>query len=128
MALQEELTQVTVEKAAATDLSAWQFKHVRISGGQIARTITLRGTTHGILLNAPVSGAAARMLVDGLGKVVADGSVSEGDFIGSDASGRATTLTPGSGSNANSSGWATEDDGAAGTVIQAVIRRASLNI
>ena len=79
------------------DLSTKQYYFVKMTA---ARQVALcNGATDkpiGVLTNKPdASGKAANVLVVGIARVVAGGTITAGDLIGTDANGKATTLVPG---------------------------------
>ena len=88
MATQESLTCITLE--AGADLSSDQYKLVKLSA---ANTIVLCSNATdapvGVLQNKPASGQAATVCISGASKLLAGGTISAGDFVGTDASGTA---------------------------------------
>lgn len=89
----------TITLAASTDLSAAQFHFVGVdSAGQAQLSIlsTGDGDVLGILQNKPTEGQAASIMIDGVSKVYAAGSVlAAGDLVGNTTAGRAGVRTAG---------------------------------
>lgn len=79
---------------AGADLSAAQFKAVKVTSSGVV----LAGdgeAADGVLQNNPKSGQSATVAYSGLSKFIAGGNVSIGDFIASDANGKAKTAVKG---------------------------------
>ena len=113
----EQLGQcVTLE--AGSDLSATQYRFVKIaSDGQIDQA-TLDAEAEGVLQNDPTTaGQAASVCINGITKVVAGAAVTRGGKVVSDASGRAIDI----GANTNSRGIALDAAGAAGEIIRVLL-------
>jgi hypothetical protein len=79
---------------ASADLSAKIHKFVKVSG---ANTVTVGAAVSdkviGVLQNAPASGSAAVVMVTGVTKVVAGGTITAGDEVSCDANGDAIAAT-----------------------------------
>lgn len=79
---------------ANVDLSAAQYKLVKLSA---ADTVDLCSGTGdiaiGVLNNKPKASAGAQVLIGGVGKVIAGGTIAAGDRIGTGATGLAVTKT-----------------------------------
>jgi hypothetical protein len=74
---------------ASADLSSYQYRAVKLSGGQLALCDTLGEKAMGILQDAPAAaGAAGSVAVYGATKAVAGAAVTENDPVGPDASGK----------------------------------------
>lgn len=87
---------VKITLVAAADLSAKQYYFVKLdSAGKAALCSGATDKPIGILQNAPVSGAEAEVVVSGGSKVVAGGTLDEGNSIGTDGNGKAVALTQG---------------------------------
>lgn len=87
---------VKITLVAAADLSAKQYYFVKLdSDGKAALCNGATDKPIGILQNAPVSGAEAEVLVAGGSKVVAGGTLDEGNSCGTDANGKAVALAAG---------------------------------
>lgn len=85
----------SVSIVAGEDLSAAQFKFVKISAGAV---IVCTGATDkplGVLQNKPTSGQAAEVMTMGTTKVQADAALTIGDSIGSSADGQAAAYVQG---------------------------------
>jgi hypothetical protein len=71
---------------AGADLSAHQYKLVKLSSGEIVAATA--GAALGVLVDAPASGDPGSVVVLGITKVVAGtGGIAEGALVTSDASG-----------------------------------------
>lgn len=81
---------------ASADLSAKQFRFVKVSGDFTA-TVCAAATDIpcGVLQDKPTSGTAAAIMVDGISKVVAGGTIAAGALVGTDANGAAVALVAG---------------------------------
>ncbi len=79
---------------ASADLSAKQNKFVKISGaGTVTVGAAVSDKVIGVLQNAPASGGAAAVMVNGVAKVVSGGSITAGDEVSCDANGDAITAS-----------------------------------
>ncbi len=83
----------TITLPAGADLSSYQFRFVKISGG----AVVLSGAGNdaiGVLLNKPTSGDAAQVQIGGVAKVQADAALAtSGAKIMSSADGQAAAAT-----------------------------------
>lgn len=87
---------VKITLVAAADLSTKQYYFVKLDNtGKAALCSGATDKPIGILQNAPVSGAEAEVVVSGGSKVVAGGTLDEGNSIGTDGNGKAVALTQG---------------------------------
>ena len=77
-----EIKILDVSYEAAEDLSDDQFKFVVLASGKVRRPNSAEEWAEGILQNAPESGEAAQVRKIGISKLVVNGSISEGDFLG----------------------------------------------
>lgn len=95
MAYEEILQSITLE--ADADLSTHQYRFMEVSGVHNCGTVSASGQrVLGVLQNKPdASGAAATVAVHGVSKVEAGGTVTAGDEIATDASGKAVTAASG---------------------------------
>jgi hypothetical protein len=91
MAAKGEENVLTVESSG--DLSSDQYKYVELDGSAQAQVVGTQGNVAlGILENKPSSqGEAATVRFNGTGKVIAGESITAGDEVASDASGKAIT-------------------------------------
>jgi hypothetical protein len=114
---------VKVTRTAGEDLSAAQFKFVKLDNGD-GTVKAVDGATDrpfGVLQNAPTSGQAAEVCIVGGTKVEAGGAASVGQPLFANASAAAVTLVVGgTGSAAYLVGTFVED-AAAGAITSAVI-------
>ena len=81
---------------AAADLSAKQYHFVVLASAttvNVASAIT--NAPIGILQNNPESGEQAIVAISGISKVVADGTLAAGNFIGTSADAQADAISPG---------------------------------
>ena len=87
---------VKITLVAAADLSAKQYYFVKLdSDGKAALCSGATDKPIGILQNAPTSGTEAEVVIVGGSKVVAGGTLDEGNSVGTDANGKAVALTQG---------------------------------
>lgn len=108
---------------AGEDLSAAQFKFVKIDNGT-GKVVAVNGATDrpvGVLQNAPASGQAAEVTIVGGTKVKAGGSASFGQAVFSDASAVAVTLAFGTTGSAAYVVGTFVESAAAGAIVAAVI-------
>lgn len=83
--------------SASADLSAKQFRFVKMSGdATVDVCAAITDKLVGVLQDAPTSGVMANVVGFGVSKVVAGGTVTAGDVVGTDNQGRAVTIAPGS--------------------------------
>lgn len=89
--------QTTIDRVAATDLSAKRYHLVMASGGGgIDQCVAADVNTGlGVLQNDPVADAHANVAVSGPSKVVAGGSLAADTLFTTTASGRATAAASG---------------------------------
>ena len=81
---------------AAADLSAKQYHFVIMASATTVNVATaITNAPIGILQNNPTSGQQAVVQVFGVSKVVADGTLAAGNFIGTSADGQADAISPG---------------------------------
>ena len=80
---------------ASADLSAKQFHFVVLaSATQVNVATAITNAPIGILQNAPTSGQQAIVRIFGMSKVVADGTLAAGNFIGTSADAQADAISP----------------------------------
>jgi hypothetical protein len=82
----------TISVLAGADLTASQFRFVKLSSGAVVRCGTGEAAI-GVLLNAPASGAIASVQIGGVAKVSADAAVTVDDKIMSSTDGQGATRT-----------------------------------
>ena len=81
---------------AAADLSSKQYHFVVLASATTVNVATaITNAPIGILQNAPTSGQSAIVAVSGVSKVVADGTLAAGNFIGTSADAQADAISPG---------------------------------
>ena len=81
---------------AGADLSAKQYHFVVLASATTVNVATaITNAPIGILQNNPTSGQQAIVQLFGISKVVADGTLAAGNFIGTSADGQADAISPG---------------------------------
>ena len=81
---------------AAADLSAKQYHFVVLASATTVNVATaITNAPIGILQNDPESGEQAVVRISGVSKVVADGTLAAGNFIGTSADAHADAISPG---------------------------------
>lgn len=116
-------TKITL--VAGADLSAKQYLLVKLDAN--GKAVVCSGATDvpiGVLQNAPSSGQEAEVVVVGGTKIVAGGTINEGELIGTDANAKADTKVPGTDTTNYVIGQAVTA-GAANNIITAVINCAA---
>lgn len=102
------------QTTAAADLSAAQFKAVKITAARAVNLASSGGEAiYGILQNKPLSGQAADVGIVGVTKALCGAAVSAGDYLMTDTTARLITAT----STNHRVAQALEAGGAAGAVI-----------
>jgi hypothetical protein len=87
---------VKITLVAAADLSAKQYYFVKLdSDGKAALCSGATDKPIGILQNAPTAGVEAEVVIVGGSKVVAGGTLDEGNSVGTDANGKAVAYAQG---------------------------------
>lgn len=85
-----------VNRIAGADLSTKQFYFVKLDTSADRQVVLAAGNSdvvEGILTSKPTSGHVGSVQVKGQGKVIYGGTVTRGDALMSDSSGRAVTQT-----------------------------------
>lgn len=92
-----EVPLFTISREAAADLSAHQYKFVKLdSNGRVAAIAAATDVPFGILQNDPNAlGIAAEVMVAGVSEIQADAALAIGVQIGTSADGQADAKTPG---------------------------------
>jgi hypothetical protein len=116
---------VKITLEAGADLSAAQYKFVKISTGKAVLCAADTDIPVGVLQNSPVSGGEASILVVGGTKVVASASLSAGAIIGTNGSGKAEVRTAGTTTTKYTVGQVVLGAGNDGEILTAVINCAS---
>ena len=81
---------------AAADLSGKQYHFVVLASATTVNVATaITNAPIGILQNDPESGEQAVVRISGVSKVVADGTLAAGNFIGTSADAQADAISPG---------------------------------
>jgi len=86
---------VKITLVAGADLSAAQYKFVKLSSGQAVVCSAATDIPVGVLQNAPLSGQEAEITVIGGSKIIGSASISVGAQVGTTTAGKAAALTPG---------------------------------
>ena len=76
-----ELRILDITETAAEDLSSDQYKFVVLSSTGVRRPNSADEIAHGILQNAPESGDAAQVRIDGISKLVANAALAIGKIV-----------------------------------------------
>ncbi len=81
---------------AAADLSSKQYHFVKLASATTVNVCAaITDKPIGVLQNKPTSGQAAEIVMFGVSKVVADGTLAAGNILGTSADGQADAITPG---------------------------------
>ena len=81
---------------AGADLSAKQYHFVVLASASTVNVATaITNAPIGILQNNPESGQQAIVAISGVSKVVADGTLAAGNFIGTSSDAQADAISPG---------------------------------
>jgi hypothetical protein len=93
--MSQSLYVAEVTKIAGADLSAKQFYIVKpdSTAEQVVLAAAATNKLLGVLQNTPKSGEAANVRILGTSKVIAGGSVTDGAWVTSDASGKGVATT-----------------------------------
>lgn len=86
-------TDIAITRKADADLSANRYRFVTATASNGAALAGANARALGTLQNKPKSGEAASILTEGQTKVVAGGAFSVGDYVKSDANGKAVQVT-----------------------------------
>ena len=113
---------------ASADLSAKQYYAVKISGaGTVTVCAAVTDVPIGILQNAPASGEAAQVMVNGISKVNSDAGLTRGSLIGTAADGQLAAYAAGTDTTKYIIGQVLVASGNAGELATAAINCANLN-
>lgn len=111
---------------ANADLSAKQFSFVKFTADNTVDVCSaVTDKPCGVLQNKPTAGQAADVMVIGVSKVLAGGTIAAGDAVGTDATGKAIKETPGTDTTHFTAGQA-EVAAASGDTMAALIDCASI--
>lgn len=112
-----------ISRPAAADLSAHQFKFVKLdSSGNIAAIAADTDRPCGVLQDKPdAAGKAGNVMVNGISKIQGDADLAKGAMIGTSADGQAIALVPGTDTTKYICGQVIDDNTAAGGLISAMI-------
>lgn len=116
---------ITLE--AGEDLSAKQYRFVKISSGKAVACSGATDKPIGVLQNSPTSGQEASITVAGGTKIVSSASIAAGITIGTDANGKADAKVAGTDTTEYAVGQVILGAGADGEYLTAVINCASPN-
>lgn len=123
MAYEFSNSAVKVSRVAGADLSAAQYKFVKLDNGT-GNVVAVDGATDrpfGVLQNAPTSGQIAEVTVVGGTKVVAGGTASVGQPLFSASTAAAVTLAFGTTGSAAYVVGTFVEDAASGEITSAVV-------
>lgn len=110
-----ELNSIDIPCTAAADLRTHQYKYVR-SNGTADQVVLCNAATDaplGILQNNPNTNQAASVRIIGVSKVVGSAALTAGWIVGTDGSGLAAHVTPGTDTTHYAAGKVLEGTGAA---------------
>lgn len=111
---------------AAADLSSKQYYFVKVdTSGKAAVCSAVTDKPIGVLQNKPTSGQAAEIVVVGVTKVSADGTLDEGDLVGTSADGQGAAYVAGTDTTKYVVGTAIAPAGAAGVITTVVVNCAN---
>ena len=116
---------ITLE--AGADLSAAQYKFVKISSGKAILCAAATDVPVGVLQNSPTSGQEASITVAGGTKIVSSASINAGVVIGTNNAGKADAKVAGTDTTEYAVGQVILGAGADGEYLTAVINCASPN-
>lgn len=122
-----EMPNFVITLPAAADLSAHQFKFVKLnSSGQIAAIAAATDIPVGVLQNKPAAvGAAGEVMVIGVTKLQGDADLAKGAQVGTSADGQADAKTAGTDSTEYIVGQVIGDNTAAGGLCSVLINCAA---
>lgn len=82
--------------SASADLSAKQFHIVKMTGDKtVTFCAAVTDLCMGVLQDAPTSGQPANVAIGGLSKVLAGGTITAGQLVGTDNAGKAVAIVAG---------------------------------
>lgn len=110
-----------VSLVAGADLSAKQYRFVKLSSGQVVACSATTDRPIGVLQNDPTSGQAAIVRLSGWTKVEADAAIVVDAVLGTSADGQAATYVAGTDTTKYGMGFATKAAGAAGDVAEMIL-------
>lgn len=117
-----EIPGFTFTLEAAADLSAHQFKYVKVdSAGKAAAIAAATDLPVGVLQNAPTAGQAATIMQSGITKLQADAALTAGNIVGPSADGQADVKVPGTDTTEHANGIVLVAAGAAGVLATVLI-------
>ena len=116
---------ITLE--AGADLSAAQYKFVKISSGKAILCAAATDIPIGVLQNSPISGGEASIVVAGGTKIVAGAAIAAGVVIGTSSTGKADAKVGGTDTTEYAVGAVILASAADADILTAVINCASPN-
>jgi hypothetical protein len=114
---------ITLE--AGADLSAAQYKFVKISSGKAILCAAATDVPIGVLQNSPISGGEASIVVAGGTKIVASAAIAAGVVIGTSSTGKADAKVAGTDTTEYAVGAVILASAADADILTAVINCAS---
>ena len=113
---------------AGGDLSAAQFKFVKLSAGQVVVCTAITDKVLGILQNKPdAAGKAAQVLMSGITKLSADSAIAVDDLVGTSTDGQGDTIVAGTDTTVYAVARCVGAAGAAGQLATVAINTLSLS-
>ena len=83
-------------RRAGADLTAAQYHFVKLdSNGDVVITAAVTDLVYGVLQNAPDEGETAEVMLAGITKVKADGTIAVGALVGTSSDGQADSIAAG---------------------------------
>lgn len=116
-----EIPAFTFTLEAGADLSAHQYKFVKLTSGKAAAIAAATDLPIGVLQNKPTSGQAATIMQHGITKLQADAALTVDLLIGTSADGQADAKTLGTDTTEHTVGVVLEAAAAAGNLCTALI-------
>lgn len=121
-------TDISITRKADADLSASRYLFVVPTASNGCALAGANSRALGVLQNKPKSGEAATVLTEGQTKVVAGGAFAIGDYVKSDAAGKAVQVAAeAAGTIVELLGIALEAAGAAGDTVEIQLVHGTLN-
>lgn len=116
-------------RKAGGDLSTKQYHFVKLdSNGDVVICAAITDLVYGVLQNAPTQGQTAEVMLAGISKVKADGTIAVGALIGTSSDGQADSIAAGTDTTVYSIGrYIGTSAAAAGDIIPCLINTLNLN-
>lgn len=116
-------------RKAGADLSTKQYHFVKLdSSGDVVICSAVTDLVYGVLQNAPTAGQTAEVMLAGISKVKADGTIAVGALIGTSSDGQADSIAAGTDTTVYAVGrYIGTAAAAAGDIIPCLINTLSLH-